>query len=229
VKNGAQVDLSLTARLWQGGRTVLKAILCFLLLTGADGYAQGLVGFANNSASRVTNGLTSEPVVAGTTFKASLYFLPATSSLDEPPPTTADFDTAGVVLGPHPPASFYAPGIFGGGDLTVLTQPGWFGWFQVRSWETAFGDTYEAAIANTEPISGRLALAGTSNIMRFPVGNPAFGPIPYLYNVGLQGFSLQVVPEPPVGWLLILAAGGALLRFLRAQPRAQTSSVRPCL
>jgi hypothetical protein len=174
--------------------------------------AQGAISFANNTLTRVTNLLTLEPVVAGTTFQAALYYLP--DQLISP--TTPDFDMFGSVLGA--PIGFAIPGFFNGGTRTTppSTLPGGFGWFQVRVWETAFGSTYEEALNNPNPMNGRLACVGTSNIIRVPAGDLRPPGVPgSLVAAGLQGFYV-CIPEPGT-WALVGLGGAFLAWSLRRQ------------
>jgi hypothetical protein len=175
--------------------------------------AQGAISFANNSLTRVTNLLTFEPVVAGTTFQAALYYLP--DQLISP--TTPDFDMFGSVLGA--PIGFVIPGVFIGGTRTTppSTPPGGIAWFQVRVWETAFGSTYEEALNNPNPMNGRLACVGTSNIIRVPAGDPShpIGAPGTLVAAGLQGFYV-CIPEPGT-WALVGLGGAFLAWSLRRQ------------
>ena len=81
--------------------------------------------------------------------------------------------------------------------------------FQVRVWETAYGNSYEAVLANGTQQDGRLGLAGKSNVMRISTGNPSGTPpsIPSsLVANGLQAFTVDVVPEPSVIGLALLGA-----------------------
>jgi hypothetical protein len=102
----------------------------------------------------------------------------------------------------------------------------------VRVWETAFGATYEQAVNNPFPIGGRLAIVGTSNIIRVTTGDPSTVPpgIPAsLVNAGLQGFCLGwcnvCIPEPSALGLFLIGAVALLLMPLRRRglpaPRVQ--------
>jgi hypothetical protein len=192
-------------------RTLFPAIILTLASHGV--IAQGTVNFANASSARVMGG-PSCPLPAGTTFKAALYYLP-----DGPtPPTSVDFDAYRVVL--EPSVGFAFPGIFIGGTRSTPSSGGTAAWFQVRVWETAFGATYEQAVNNPIAIGGRLALVGTSNIIRVTTGDPTTTPptIPgSLMAAGLQAFYLgwgnYCIPEPSAMGLGLL--GAALLLLAR--------------
>jgi hypothetical protein len=147
--------------------------LCFafgLVLPCVDLSAQGTVNFANDTTCVLSNVVTGARVVAGAAFSAGLYYLPATNS--SPAPSNYDFDTRGVPL--LPSTGLYYGGLFEGGVRTTpsTTSPGGPAWVQVRVWETAFGTSYEQAVA-APALAGRRALAGTSNIIRVQTGNPA--------------------------------------------------------
>jgi hypothetical protein len=177
------------------------------IFVSASALAQGTVVFSNIGAP-ITNILTGMGLPSGTLFRAALYFLP-----DQPTaPTTGDFDAHGVVLNPLM-TNFLPGGIFNAGERTAPdgNPSGSFAWFQVRAWETAFGTSYEAARDNTQPQGDRLALVGTSNIVKAgPLGFEPRGP-PTLVGAGLKGFVLVPVPEPSVIGLGMLGIGALLL------------------
>lgn len=176
------------------------------LVAAVNIYAQGTVTFANASASAISNSLTSARVASGTTFKVALYYLPDSPTA----PTAAEFDNATILL---PSVGFAAPGIFAGGTRSAPTTGGGAGWFQVRAWETAFGDTYENAVRNSTPQGGRLALVGTSNIIKVNLGNPTITPpttAGTLVGAGLQAFYVVPVPEPTTIGLGLLGLGALL-------------------
>lgn len=173
-------------------------------------WGQGTVNFQNTTTTLVTNSLTGRGVTGGTTFKAALYYLPDSATA----PTSADFDNATIL---SPSVGFsggvtVASGFFQGGTRSAPTAtPGAAGWFQVRAWETAFGATYEAARGNTVTQNGRLALIGTSNIIRVLTADPTAVPTPTPAPLaGLQGFVLVPVPEPSTIGLGLLGLGALL-------------------
>lgn len=175
------------------------------LVAAVNIYAQGTVTFANASASAVSNSLTSARVASGTVFKVALYYLPDSPTA----PTAAEFDNATILL---PSVGFAAPGIFSGGTRSAPTSGGGAGWFQVRAWETAYGDTYENAV-RAPAQGGRLALVGTSNIMKVNLGNPTITPpttAGTLIGAGLQAFYVVPVPEPTTIGLGLLGLGALL-------------------
>jgi len=170
-------------------------------------YSQGTIDYKSPTGVFITNSLTSARVVAGTTFRVSLYYIPDQATA----PTTADFTQRGVSLqasGIITPA----PGIWNAGTRSTPGPGGETAWFQVRAWETAFGSTYEEAVANTQAIGGRLALVGTSNIIRVQGGNPVATPVdPAKPLTGISSFIVAPVPEPTVIGLGILGIGALLL------------------
>jgi hypothetical protein len=177
-------------------------------LVSTQVYGQGTVTFGNNSSTAITNAITMMRVVAGTTFQVALYYLP-----DGPAPSPEEMEAGGIKIGAHGPIA-PAAGLYAAGTRTTpVTTPGaGFAWFQVRCWETAFGSTYELAKANTVPQNGRLALAGTSNIIRVKTGDPV-NQIPPggLTAFGLQSFIVTQVPEPATIGLAAMGIGALLL------------------
>src|SRR5262245_31579130 len=128
------------------------AMISVILMAGSLALrAQGVVNFVNNSGTRVTNTLTLQPVVAGTTYQAALYYAPDRNGGC---PNPCDVIQLGPAVG------FSNPGIYNGGWRTTptLTPHGGPACFQVRIWESAFGSTFEAAEANTNLLGGRPAI-----------------------------------------------------------------------
>lgn len=186
-------------------RTLL--VIAAATLVSVSAFAQGFVTFSN-IGSPMTNSLTGAPVANGTVFRAALYFLPDQATA----PSTGDFDRNGHVLAPFT-ASLLPGGIFNAGTRTAPdgNAAGSSGWFQVRAWETAFGTSYEQARDNSQPQGGRLALIGTSNIIKVgPLGGGAIA-TPSLVGGGLKGFILVPVPEPSVIGLGMLGIGALLM------------------
>jgi hypothetical protein len=191
-------------------------ILSVTLAAAWQTYGQGTVVFQNASASAVSNGLAGGRVAAGQTFNAALYYLQDEGQASV---TTADFN-AGLASGKASIISsnrtgFQAAGIYVGGTRSAPTPtPGATGWFQVRAWETAFGNTYEEAVANPTPQGGRLALVGTSNIIKVDTGDPTTvppGTAGTLTGNGISWFLVTPVPEPSVIGLGVLGIGALLL------------------
>jgi len=169
-------------------------------------FAQGTVNFSNIGGSGgVTNSLTGQRVVVGSTFQVQLYYAP---DLGTPPADAALMPLAGV--GNIAPT----PGIFSAGTRTApVSPPGTFAYFQVRAWETAFGNSYEEAAAHAA-VGGRLALTGKSNVIRVNTSDPTLVPpeaAASLIAAGLLGFSISAVPEPSVIGLGLLGAGALLM------------------
>ena len=164
-------------------------------------FAQGTINFANNNGSAVMDSLTGNKILAGSTFNAGLYW-----AVDG----TVD-DTLFVQIGA---SGNIQPldGLIAAGTRTTPneTAPGGNAMFQVRVWETAYGSSYEAVLANGTTQNGRLGLAGKSNIVRATTGNPGGSPpspAGSLITAGLQAFSVDVVPEPSILGLGMLGVG----------------------
>lgn len=176
---------------------------------------QGTMNFQNGTGNAVSNILTGLRAVGGTTFSVALYYLPDQADA----PSTADFDTRGEMLGAKGNIAGTAAnpsGVFiAGTRSTPATTPGGGqAWFQVRAWETAYGQTWQAAIGAPAQ-GGRLALAGTSNIFKVATGNPSSVPpgTPGSLNGvgGMVGFFMVPVPEPSVIGLGLLGVGALLV------------------
>jgi len=184
-------------------------------------FAQGTVNFSNIGGQSVFNTLTGAAGIAGTTFSVQLYQLVFANPPGDPtstftngdprvqfPTTDAGFTALGAKV------TLAAAGFFVGGNrIAEITPPGAFGYFQVRAWETAFGATYEAAAA-ANPVGGRTALLGKSNIVRVDTGDPTTvppGPAGSLVLGGLSRIDLIVVPEPSVIGLGLIGAGALLM------------------
>jgi hypothetical protein len=190
---------------------VRKSFVAILvLLVMANALSQGTVTFSNSGAPPVicSDG-TRIPV--GSTFQAELMFV-------EDGTPGAEFDLVAVRVGN--PANFVpVEGYFNGGTRTVATiEPGQFGLFQVRVWETAYGGSYNAVVA-----SGQGGV-GKSSIIR--VRAEGYPETP----ASLAGWGLDQivvsgsrVPEPSI-MILGLVASAILLSFLR---RANPGSRNP--
>ena len=178
-----------------------------ILLTGISIYAQGVVLFANTTTTTVrTNvGGVSGPIPAGTAFMLNLYYAP-----DGPQPAPSALTPLGA------PVGFISPGRFNGGNRTTpnTTAPGDFAWFDVRVWESAFGSSYEAAVAAPAMNVGgttRPTMAGKSGAFRIQTGTAA-GSLPITQTGGFAGIpNVDIVPEPSVIALGILGLTGLLV------------------
>lgn len=184
-----------------------------VVFAGLSVLAQGTVNFGNvGTGTAVSNSLTMAATPAGTTFRASLYFLPDQATV----PTTDEFTARGTILNPSV-NSFALAGQFIGGTRTTPgvanggIAPGAFGYFQVRAWEAAFGATYAEAANNPNPIGGRLALVGTAIPVRVQTGDGALVGPGSLVTAGLKGFYVSPVPEPSLLGLGALGIGALLL------------------
>ena len=167
-----------------GSVTTLGAVLTVDL-----DFSGGSVVFANRTANRVydVDGLTPLPV--GATFLAQLYGGPVGAALEP---------VGGAVR-------FIAlPGIFGGQPRYIRTVPaGGRASVQVKVWESAYGRSYEEALAN----GGR---TGASSIIEMTTGGGMLPP-PSMAFV-LESFSLvggvgtagpEITAEPQDGAVLL--------------------------
>lgn len=174
-------------------------------LVAAAAFGQGTVNFIFPPTAFATNSETGARAITGTTFKATLYYAPDVNGTE---PAWDAFTplSAAVNFGP-------TPGQVISSRLTTpsSTLPGTAAWFQVRAWQFAYGSSYEAALAS-QPIGGKAALAGTSNVIKLTTGNPGVVPPvnPPSNLVGLQSFVLVPVPEPGAIALGLLGLGALL-------------------
>lgn len=175
------------------------------LVAAVSSYGQGSVGFANaGTSSRVwyedQPGAVTTWLPLGARFTAELMFAPDGTTAE------AAFTRVGATTTFGPQA-----GLFNGGGRTVtsgITPPGGFGMFQVRVWETSFGNDYDTV----SRING--AHAGKSGIIRVDTGDPTSnppGPVTPLTAAGLSPFTVTLVPEPSVIGLGLLGVGTLLM------------------
>jgi len=185
-------------------------------------HGQGWVNFSNiGPKAPVIDSTTGTNAVAGTTFSVDLYFAPYAGPGTLPPDPSTFTQVGGPVhlgfltLDGH----LIGAGLYGGGTVTIyeIHPPGYFGWFQVKGWETAYGFSYEQAAA-AGPMNGRTALLGVSNIIKVNTGDPTLTepdtPAPL---TGLSAILLTVVPEPSVVAMGALSAC-VLLVFRSKKP-----------
>ena len=200
------------------------------LFAGLQLHGQGTVLFNNFAVGlpqpAVIDSTTGTNAVAGTTFSVALYFAPYPNPDPGPgtlPPDPSTFTQVGysVHLGfLLPSGQWICPGCYNEGTVLIpqVHPPGYFGWFQVKAWETVYGFTYEQAAA-AGPMNGRTALLGVSNIIKVDTGDPTLVGVPELPAplTGISGILLTVVPEPSVVALGALSAC-VLLVFLSKKP-----------
>jgi hypothetical protein len=184
-------------------------------------FAQGSVNFSNiGLAANVTMGVpfsigttvyaVGAKAPGGTTFSLALYYAP----YDAANPVAPDGSTMTSV---GASATLVAAGTYNAGTRVVagIAPPGYFGWFQVRAWQTAFGSTFENAAAAAA--GGQLVLGGVSSIIRVDTGDPTTvppgtpGQLTGISGIGIA--ALTTVPEPAMLGLGLL--GGAALLLLR--------------
>ncbi len=180
-------------------------------------FAQGTVNFSNVGLNPTAppyvydnTGAAQVRAAAGTTFSVALYWSPQVAGVSTPP-DPGTFIAVGQsihIAAPGLPISLQA-GLYSGGTVTIpgIAPPGGMGWFQVRAWETAFGSTYESAVAAGSPY-------GVSNEIDIGSGNPTITPpTPQTQLTGISAIHIGVVPEPAILGLGLL--GGAALLLLR--------------
>jgi hypothetical protein len=193
------------------------ALIGVLLLSTAHIFAQGSVVFSNSGGTAITLS-SGRSVPIGSAYQVELMYAPDGTA-------TRDFDSMAVRVGA--PANFGpTPGFFSGGGRTINSiQPaGGFGLFQVRGWETAYGNSFNEVCA-LQNANAELAKSG---IVRVDTGNPLIGePAASLVAAGLQGFvSVTCSPEPTASAVGILGIIGLFFAFRRTAARSIRDPLR---
>jgi len=200
------------------------ALIIAAVFASLNIFAQGLVTLSNLGLNapvitgvQLTVGTVVIPVggnaPAGTTIMVALYWAPYPNpdpGNAMPPPDSA-FSQVGAS------AMLLAPGIYSNGSRTApLSPPGYLGWFEVKAWSAAYGQTWEAAY-NAGLAGNPNALVGISSIIKVdtgdPTSTPAGTPTPLKGISGITLLPVNVVPEPAIIGLGLL--GGAALLLLR--------------
>lgn len=186
-------------------------------LTSMAAYSQGFVAFVNNTSTRIAFGNNAAPgdtpgafLPTGTRFLVGLYYAP-----DGPDPTDAGMlNVMGPSVGIAPLA-----GRYNGGTRSTpsTTAPGGDAWFQVRTWESAFGTDYETAFASgPRDVGGNTRLAVTGKSLRFNIATgSSSAPAQITAAGGVGPFSAEIVPEPSTIALGILGGLGTLFLLRR--------------
>lgn len=183
----------------------MKKTIALLLLVGSSAFlsAQGTFTFNNNTATRITNSLTS----AGASVNVAAYYSANTnvvasqdgSSLQIAANSLTNTLATGTFIG----NTRFIPGIDGGIAIAM----------QVRAWSGAF-TTYEAALAAA--LVDGTTLVGRSAVFYIPAlgGGPGNIPTPAIFGAGrLNQFNVgpAVIPEPSSIALGVLGLGAIAL------------------
>lgn len=185
-----------------------KILLTIALASVASlGFSQGgLVGFANDTSSYITNSVTQARVPTGSSFLAQLYYGAAGAAENQ------------LVSVTNPPVNFGLPGRITAGGRTLdsaIVPPGGNGTFQIRAWEAVLGSNWETALANWTTGTGNFAgkVLGKSNLVTIKTADPTAVPPPTPAALtGLLPFQLVVVPEPGMLALFAIGIAGLILR-----------------
>jgi len=189
-------------------------------------FAQGTVNFSNltlGTTSYVYVDTGAAPVRApiGTTYTVALYFAPVDPLNPNVQPASSAFAAVGLTSHITPSAGSYAAPTVLIPSATPgpgISPPGSMGWFQVKAWATAYGNTFEEC--QTAFLAGNMqAIFGVSRVIEIPVtGNPTI--VPQTLPANLKDSSGNPigrvdigVPEPALLGLGLL--GGAAMLLLR--------------
>lgn len=193
----------------------LVIITAIAALTTASAFGQGTIRggsivFANSSTKPVT--LVDGTVVPkNSTYRAELFWAPDGGGNDvqatfnqNKSKETVDATFAGPPVGA-------STGVFSGGTRTIsgISPDGAFAYFQVRVFDSAYGATYDAVVAN--PLAQGVAQVGTSQIFRSDTDDPNDTSPAVPLATAFIPFQLSIVPEPSVIGLGLLGAGALLM------------------
>ena len=107
------------------------------------------------------------------------------------------------------PRPFTGQGYFGPQSVTIDNiSAGGAAFVQLRAWAAANGSTWDAATSQAlyeAGMSPTLSMTATGDPTASPPGTP-------VNLVGLQGFQMEVIPEPSTWALLALGLGALALR-----------------
>ncbi len=161
---------------------MMKSIpfIAAVVFTGLNVFAHGVIGFANNSGTLISNRCTAQLTEPGTNFLAGLYLAP-----------NGETNESLFVLSTAP-TPFRSPGRFVGSGY-ITNASGWRA-AQVRVWEAAFGATFEEAeVAPAQ--NGRGPIRGKSSIFTAYISEIEAQPPPgTLPSFGFKGFAIGL-PE----------------------------------
>jgi hypothetical protein len=179
-------------------------ILAVTVAATIGALAQGTINFANGGAgvNAPITGIDGTTRLAGTGFVAQLWAGSSAASM-QPILPTATFGTGGNA------------GYFFGGARTIPTvATASSAYFQVRVWEATAGATWAIASTTAGALVGgdRVSMTGAL-LPTYQSPNLGGGTTPAPNLLGLQSFSLYVVPEPSTIALGVLGVAGLL--FLR--------------
>jgi hypothetical protein len=181
-------------------------VIAMSALLSLSAWAQGTVNFNNSNAAIGAGGapvfdVDGTTALAGTGFVAQLYAGPDANSL-APIGATLTFRTgagAGFLNTTGQDTARIIPTVAPGAQAVI----------QVRAWDASYA-SYEAAAA----AGGKAGASANLTVTTGGAGQPPSLPANL---VGLQSFSLSVVPEP--GTLALVALGACAL-FLRRRKTA---------
>jgi hypothetical protein len=185
-------------------------LVSLLFVTGVAVHAQGTFTFANNSATRVTNGVgTTAPNTGAAGATVAVYFSSNTNLV-----TAQDRSGLQINLGAVTNTlSAAAAGLFIGGTRTIpgVPEQGNVA-MQIRAWTGAFAD-YEAAFAAAQGGDGSIYLGESRVFLVTALGGPGGTPTPGIFSAGrLNAFTVQpLIPEPSSIALGLLGLGAIAL------------------
>lgn len=172
------------------------AIVAIGMLTTVGVWAQGTINFANGAAgvdAPVFN-VDTTTRLAGSGFRADFAFAAGTV-VD--PNALSNVQGASVPFGTGATVGYF----FGGQQALAGQATGSTVTIQVRAWDLSSGASWDTAL-----------IRGESQLVTVVLGG---GPLPAANLVGLQSFSLSVIPEPSTIALGLVGFAALLFRFRR--------------
>ena len=173
----------------------ISALFLVALCLNGDLWGQGRIRFSNEGTALpeqliyVDEWLNPSALApGGTGFLVALYFSP--DDTDE-----SAFIQVGSAAGFLGTPDQHRGVFLGGNPLVPTSEPGGFGFFQVKGWEAAYGSSYEEAMAN---VSARVGKSSVFKCDTAAGGERSFNLVESSYtDRPFQGFVIAV-PEPSI-------------------------------
>jgi hypothetical protein len=181
----------------------LKALVVIGMMAALPAFGQGTINFATTPAATGTpeGGKVYIDTIGGTPAEGTAYWAQLYA------------DNAGTMTAVGAPVNFRTGGAAGYVTASQVVvpwaAPGTEAAVEVRAWDAASGNSYEAALGANGVVGVSALLPNVGPLGGTPVGGL---PITDPNLVGLTPFTITQVPEPSTLALLALGAAGLMLR-----------------